>query len=134
MRDHARWLPSLSIVLRGWPCELLPRRGGQSGTYGTYSLHAWVVVQHCARAPPNLPAIPSLVSCPYRSTPFPPSSFLLPPQSAAQELSFECAPRLTVYLEFDQLLDALPYLDRVLFVEPLVVWGSREVGAGAWQG
>ncbi|GIL82297.1 hypothetical protein Vretimale_7259 [Volvox reticuliferus] len=47
-------------------------------------------------------------------------------EAAAQELTFECAPHLSVYLEFDRLMAALPSLDRVLFVEPLVVWAGQE--------
>ncbi|GLC67903.1 hypothetical protein PLESTF_000621300 [Pleodorina starrii] len=47
-------------------------------------------------------------------------------QAAAAQLSFECAPSLSMYLELDRLAAALPSLDRVLFVEPLVVWGAKE--------
>ncbi|GLI63535.1 hypothetical protein VaNZ11_006523 [Volvox africanus] len=47
-------------------------------------------------------------------------------EAAAKKLTFDCAPRLSVFLEFDRLMAALPSLDRVLFVEPLVVWGGKE--------
>ncbi|GIL67149.1 hypothetical protein Vafri_20584 [Volvox africanus] len=47
-------------------------------------------------------------------------------EAVAQKLTFECAPRVSVFLEFDRLMNALPSLDRVMFVEPLVVWAGKE--------